>query len=512
MPGDTDFVAVARKVIARNRIGHRLMVAYYVVAAVVVISSCALQPSYAGIFIGAAFVIGILLLIDVSIANGRALGPLQAAWPDLAKLPDPGVHGGTRRKGRQSSPAQPHSGSGGAFYVILLLVLAAAGGIAFAVANAVAAPVTTPVTVSSCDYSEHYREDLCTAYWQADGHWYRGTITWASGPGTEEGRYNTQQPGVIDAGSALNVSWITVGFLGLIMLIAVPIAAWQYPKYERETRRPFLARLEHAVADGGPAPPAPLSYEESLHARARQEIPGRHKHRIGEIVWMVFLGTLVASRGVLVLVAIVHGAAASGSGKNGPVAPGTRVAGPPAASAPTTPAAYPTPAVASGVVTDGAAGIRYPAPPGLGWSQDTSPAYPPQGAEFIKQVPGQPGDAANVVSSPLPAGIAFEGANGLRDAAAAFLGRISGTEYSAHTSTVLENHGFRVCGQAGWLAEFRIHYTAEHLPDETGAIAVISLRGGRRPGVLFASVPDVMSSKLAGQIAQSARPATGCPG
>lgn len=66
-----------------------------------------------------------------------------------------------------------------------LLLIAAAGGITVSVVNASAASATTEVTVLSCD--ETSRVETCTATWRADARTYRGTISWASEPGTEQG-------------------------------------------------------------------------------------------------------------------------------------------------------------------------------------------------------------------------------------------------------------------------------------------------------------------------------------
>jgi hypothetical protein len=505
-------------VINRDRNGHRLMVAYYVLAAVVITASCALQPSAAGIFIGAGFGIGIVLLIDVTIASRRALGPLRAGWPQLAKVP---ASGGTQRKATRGTPVQPHTGMGGFFYVVALLLLAAAGGIAMSAADAAAASATTQVTIESCNNAGHGQEELCSASWQADGRTYHGTVTWASEPGTEGGRYDPEHPGIVYSASTPYLNGFTV-ILGTFLVVLIPLCARLYRKYQRESRRPYLAALEEALSEAhGGGPPPALSYAEAVAGPGAAQattgpqaeaLPGappvRHRLRIGEKMWVGFMLLVVALtvlRLVLLLVGVVFLGAGSGTGGSG-----TASAESPSASPSATPSPYPAPAVAGGVVTDTRAGIRYAAPPGTGWAEDTNPAYPPEGAEFLKAVPGQSGDDAAIMSAPLPAGISVQGPNGLQDSAAEVASRISGTLYSDHTTTVLANHGFRACGQAAWLAEFRVHYTAKRLPDETGALAVVSLGAGRLPGVLFASIPDVMGTKLADQIVQSARPLSGC--
>jgi hypothetical protein len=85
-----------------------------------------------------------------------------------------------------------------------------------------------------------------------------------------------------------------------------------------------------------------------------------------------------------------------------------------------------------------------------------------------------------------------------------------GTWFSAHSDTVLANHALSVCGRHAWLAEVRVHYTKEKLPDETVAIVVMDLGHGRRPGTLYVDVPDVMDPGLVAKLTQSVRPAAGC--
>lgn len=124
---------------------------------------CAVRPEDGGIFTWSGVLIGIILLTYVSIANRRALRPLDERWPELAKVP-----------ARRGAPTKPH-GVTGIFYVFALLLIAAAGGITVSVVNASAASTTTEVTVLNCD--ETSRVDNCTATWQADARTYRGIIT-----------------------------------------------------------------------------------------------------------------------------------------------------------------------------------------------------------------------------------------------------------------------------------------------------------------------------------------------
>lgn len=247
MHAEADLAAVVPAVIHRDRNGHRLMVAYYVLAAVMVIGGCALFPPAAGIIIAAGFVIGILLLIAVTAANRRALGPLRAAWPDLAKVPPPES---TQRKAGRGAPAQPHTGMGGFFYVVVLLLLAAGGGIALSVSQAAAASAPTQVTISSCNNAGHGQEELCSARWQADGRTYQGTVSWASEPGTQQGRYNPKHPATVYSASAPYLNGFTV-IVGVFLVVGIPLCAWIYAHYLRTSRRPYLSALETALAGAG---------------------------------------------------------------------------------------------------------------------------------------------------------------------------------------------------------------------------------------------------------------------
>jgi hypothetical protein len=223
----------------------------------------------------------------------------------------------------------------------------------------------------------------------------------------------------------------------------------------------------------------------------------------------VILGTLLlpVGRAGILLVLIVE--AAIGTDGSSAATAGTSKPGFPSSPWPTG-SPYPSPKVAHAVVTDTAAGIAYAAPPGTGWTQDTSPVYPVEGAELTESVPGQSGDEADIVSAPLPAGISYTGVSDLQDATASYAANMLGTWFSAHSDTVLANHSLGVCGRHAWLAEVRVRYTKEELPDETVAIVVLDLGGGRRPGTLFVDVPDVMDPGVVGTLTQSVRPATGC--
>jgi hypothetical protein len=418
---DDDFEAIVSTVIHRDRVGHRLLIAYYVLAAVVIIVTGAVQPAEAGIVIGVGFGIGVILLVDVSLADRRALRPLQANWPQLATVPAPG---GQERHRAQARSSKPHQ-SLAIVYVMALFVAAAAGGLAATLAD----------------------------------------------------------------GSAVSAAIV----FGIVIIIVGPICGLICYFYQANTRRPYLSALERALADG---PGVVASGQDPAQVRAAAiaaRTHGRH-YRAGEYIWggvIVFL--LLARVGTLVALVVV---AAFGGG--------TVTAGSAAA-----PAAYPTPAVAHGVVTDSTAGITYSAPPGSGWSEDTGFGYPTQGAEFIENAPGGSDDFGQIVSAPLPAGIGFQGKNGLQDAAGSYAANLVGTYNSPQANTpVLADKALTVCGRPAWLVEFRIDNSGA--PDDTAALIVVSLDGTRRPGTLYVSMPATMDTALSDQLVRSVRPIGGC--
>lgn len=92
----SEFSEVAGTVVRRDRFGYRLLTGYYVLATVVVVVGCATRPADAGTFTGSGVLTGVILLAYVSVANRRALRPLDERWPQLARVPARRV----RRPGR----------------------------------------------------------------------------------------------------------------------------------------------------------------------------------------------------------------------------------------------------------------------------------------------------------------------------------------------------------------------------------------------------------------------------
>ncbi|HEV3382472.1 MAG TPA: hypothetical protein VG142_16020 [Trebonia sp.] len=206
------FFRVVRSIIRREHVGHRLLAGYYVLALVVTVVGCALQPASAVIVVPAAFVIGILLLLDVSRATKRHLRPLLEHWPSLAILPSPPVVDLNRQRRRRGQAPEPHKGLGGGLYVTGLILLAFAGGL----------------TTASAAMVDH--------------------------------------PGASESGN--------IAFPSVMIVIVGPLCFFLWRYYERQVRKPYLVRLQYALSEamrsGAPAPskpPAPDAFGPHHHWR-----------------------------------------------------------------------------------------------------------------------------------------------------------------------------------------------------------------------------------------------------
>lgn len=248
MSEDEDFFRVVRSIIRREHVGHRLLAGYYVLALVVTVVGCALQPASAVIVVPASFVIGILLLLDVSRATKRHLRPLLEHWPSLAIVPSPsGADLGRQRGGRYQRRGQtpePHKGLGGGLYVAGLILLACAGGL----------------TTASAVMVDH--------------------------------------PGASEFGN--------IAFPSVMIVIVGPLCFFLWFHYERQVRQPYLSRLRYALSEarnsGAPAPSKPP---------APDVLGPHHQWRRGEIFW-VSLGALLLGLRVSFLILALVGSVASG--------------------------------------------------------------------------------------------------------------------------------------------------------------------------------------------------------
>jgi hypothetical protein len=207
---EEDFFRVVRSVIRREHVGHRLLAGYYVLAVVVTVVGCALQPASAVIVIPAALVMGIVLLLDVSRASKRHLRPLLEHWPSLAIPPSPPVVDLNQQ--RRSQAPEPHKGLGGGLYVTGLILLACAGGL----------------TTASAAMVDH--------------------------------------PGASEFGN--------IAFPSVMIVIVGPLCFFLWRYYERQVRKPYLVRLQYALSEaahsGAPAPsrpPAPNAFGSHHHWR-----------------------------------------------------------------------------------------------------------------------------------------------------------------------------------------------------------------------------------------------------
>lgn len=478
MSGDGDFAVIVSRILRRERLGHRLLLAYGAIAAVAVIAACFRWPLNAGVVVTVAAGAGCLLLVEVQALNRRARGPLRGRWPAEA----------------QGRLKRPRAVWGIVFFLAALILIGAAGFVAGPAGNATGATAVVRVGVTHCG------GDHCSAVWVIDGHLHQGVIGPVSGPDTQPGRYNPGNPAVVYVGPKSYFTGFSavlgIGTLALAVLLAL-LYAW----HRRRVRRPYLERLEQALseAERGTVPSG-----RSAELKARLDAIGRttakDKLLVG-LAWTVMVLRVALLVGIFVLGTILdhHGGSVndfdvSGQRFNPPYS------GP----------SYPAPTLARGTVTDPAAGLRYAAP-GKGWTEAEGQFYPPYGAGFTAPVPRQPYDVAQIVSAPLPGDIRYTGPADLRDVAFYYAqDQLRDANYVNTTVGVPANRGFSVCGRRAWLEEILVSYAKVALPNHTTAIVVVDLGSGRRPGTLFADVPVTMDSGLVSRLVRSVRPVTGC--
>lgn len=175
-------------------------------------------------------------------------------------------------------------------------------------------------------------------------------------------------------------------------------------------------------------------------------------------------------------------------------------AGPAAASRP----------VHGGTVTDRTAGIAFTIP-GPGWIRVAPPSdgftmmfrKPAPGAG-----PGQTRQWAVAASAPLPAAIDYAGTKDLRPDAIPAAEAVAKRYFHAHRgglkAAVRRTTG-PAAGQPGYVVTFRIA-GRRGTADQSAAVVIVSRSRGRRPGLLFVTVPGTMGTRLVGQVAATARP------
>jgi hypothetical protein len=161
-------------------------------------------------------------------------------------------------------------------------------------------------------------------------------------------------------------------------------------------------------------------------------------------------------------------------------------------------------------VTDRAAGIAFTIP-GPGWAKVARPGdgftmmfrRPAPGAR-----PARTRGWAVAASAPLPAAIGYAGTKDLRPDAIRAAEAIAKRYFPAHRGwlrAAVRRATGSAAGQPGYVVMFRIagrHGTAA----QSAAVVTVSRSRGRRPALLFVTVPDTVGTRLVAQIAGTARP------
>ncbi len=172
----------------------------------------------------------------------------------------------------------------------------------------------------------------------------------------------------------------------------------------------------------------------------------------------------------------------------------------------------PSPAFRGGAVTDRAAGIGFTIPAGAGWIKVARPGdgftlmfrRPAPGAR-----PGRPRPWAVAASAPLPAAIAYHGTASLRSDGSRAADTVAGRYFPGYHGRL--KAGIRpATGSAAGPPAYVIRFSVpggRGTAGQAAAVVIVGRGQGRRPGLLFVTVPDTMSTRLVGQITRTARPA-----
>jgi hypothetical protein len=131
---------------------------------------------------------------------------------------------------------------------------------------------------------------------------------------------------------------------------------------------------------------------------------------------------------------------------------------------------------------------------------------------FRKPAPGaRPGRTrqwAVAASAPLPAAVDYAGTKELRPDAIRAAEAVAKRYFPAHRgglkAAVRRTTG-PAAGQPGYVVTFRIA-GRRGTAGQSAAVVIVSHSQGRRPGLLFVTVPDTMGTRLVGQVAATARP------
>ncbi|MFE3452897.1 hypothetical protein ACFXJ8_28615 [Nonomuraea sp. NPDC059194] len=199
---------------------------------------------------------------------------------------------------------------------------------------------------------------------------------------------------------------------------------------------------------------------------------------------------------------------------------------PPTESPTDTPTESPTqgtgaelPAPADGRITDPKTGLSFPAP-GEPWSvpksADINNPNPSSqqwtaGMSAVSQekYDGESDWTGSIYSGELNESYPYQSADDLRSATGTVLIDFARFYPIKHERNVLQDKAITVDGHKGWLLEYEMDFTAEsekkkyQWKKERAAIAVIDRGEGKRPALLYISVPDNLDTGLVTQTLKS---------
>ncbi|MEU7892727.1 hypothetical protein AB0B45_07660 [Nonomuraea sp. NPDC049152] len=177
------------------------------------------------------------------------------------------------------------------------------------------------------------------------------------------------------------------------------------------------------------------------------------------------------------------------------------------------------PAPAEGRITDPKTGLSYPAP-GEPWSvpksaeinnPDPNAQQWSAGVRALSQekYDGQGDWMGSIYSGELHESYPYQGVDNLRAATGTVFIDFARFYPIKHERNILQDKAITVDGHKGWLLEFEMDFTAESekknykWKKERAAIAVIDRGEGKRPALLYLSVPDNLDTGLVTQTLNS---------
>lgn len=172
--------------------------------------------------------------------------------------------------------------------------------------------------------------------------------------------------------------------------------------------------------------------------------------------------------------------------------------------------AAPSPAFRGGLVTDRAAGIVFVIPGGAGWARVARPGdgfttmyrRPAPGAR-----PGQAREWAVAASAPLPAAIGYRGITDLRTDGIRAAEVVTKRYFPGYHGRLRigVRRAARSAGRSAYMVTFPV-VGRGGTAGQAAAVVIVGRGQGQRPGLLFVTIPDTMSTRLVGQITATVRP------